>query len=191
MFYNKITLTGDLGSGKSAVSSLLCAATGFEYRSTGQVQRQLAQEIGMDTLEMNRRADWDPEIDKKIDSIFIQLNEDPNGYVVDSRMAWFFMPQSFKVYMQVDTAIAAQRILNDPKRNSEQYTSVEEAIEKIRARKKSENDRFWVKYGADCTNMHNFDVVIDTTGRTPEDVTALILDSKAWKEMGVPFLRFW
>ena len=111
---NKITLTGDLGSGKSAVSALLCQQTGFSYLSTGQIQRKLAAEMGIDTLEMNRRADTDPSIDERIDGVFVSLNEDPDGYVVDSRLAWFFIPNSFKVYLSVDVHIAAQRILNDP-----------------------------------------------------------------------------
>ncbi|HNG89589.1 MAG TPA: cytidylate kinase family protein, partial [Saprospiraceae bacterium] len=92
MMNNKITLTGDLGSGKSAVSKLLCATTGYEYISTGRIQRNLAQEMGLDTLEMNRRADTDPSIDQRIDSIFVSLGTDPKGYIVDSRMAWFFLP---------------------------------------------------------------------------------------------------
>ncbi len=186
----KITLTGDLGSGKSAVSNLLCARTGYEYISTGRIQRQLAQELGLDTLEMNRRADTDPTIDERIDGIFIALGQDPKGYVVDSRMAWFFLPHSFKVYLQADVRIAAQRILNDPHRNSEQYTSVEEAAGKIIARKQSENARFLQKYGADCTNLHNFDLVIDTSSRSPEAVANLILRGDTMKLEGVPFPRF-
>ena len=103
----KITLTGDLGSGKSAVSKILCEKTGFEYVSTGRIQRQLAQEMGIDTLEMNRLADTDPSIDERIDGIFVSLGQDPSGYVVDSRMAWFFLPKSFKIYLKTDVAIAA------------------------------------------------------------------------------------
>ena len=172
---NKITLTGDLGSGKSAVSKLLCDLTGYEYVSTGRIQRQLAQELGLDTLEMNRRADTDPTIDERIDGIFVALGQDPNGYIVDSRMAWFFLPESFKIYLQTDLRIAAERILRDPARNSEQYASVEEAIEKIAARKQSENARFLLKYGADCGNLDNFDLVIDTSQRSQQQVAELIL----------------
>ena len=171
----KITLTGDLGSGKSAVSKLLCDLTGYEYVSTGRIQRQLAQELGLDTLEMNRRADTDPTIDERIDGIFVALGQDPNGYIVDSRMAWFFLPESFKIYLQTDLRIAAERILRDPARNSEQYASVEEAIEKIAARKQSENARFLLKYGADCGNLDNFDLVIDTSQRSQQQVAELIL----------------
>jgi CMP/dCMP kinase len=175
----KITITGDLGSGKSAVSRLLCDLTGFDYVSTGKIQRKLADEMGIDTLEMNRRADTDPSIDERIDGVFVALGKDPAGYIIDSRMAWFFLPQSFKVYLKTDVTVAATRILNDPGRNSEKYQSVEEAVEKIVARKKSENDRFLLKYGADCTNMANFNLVIDTTPLRLDDVARQILEAAA------------
>jgi CMP/dCMP kinase len=171
----KITLTGDLGSGKSAVSRILCAQTGFEYISTGRIQRQLAQDMGVDTLEMNRLADTDPSIDERIDGIFIALGNDPKGYIIDSRMAWFFLPKSLKVYLKTDVQISVERIMNDPNRNSEQYETKEEAVQKILARKKSENERFLLKYGADCTNLDNFDLVIDTSHCTPDEVAQQII----------------
>lgn len=188
--HTKITITGDLGSGKSVLSHILCTRMGFEYVSTGQVQRKLAQEMGIDTLEMNRRADTDPTIDERIDGIFVSLGHDPKGYVVDSRLAWFFLPGSYKIYLKTDIHVAARRILEDPKRNSEQYASEAEAIKKITARKQSENARFLDKYGADCANLHNFDLVIDTTHRTLEDVADLVLRAIDFQENGVPFARF-
>ncbi|MDX1913137.1 MAG: cytidylate kinase family protein [Saprospiraceae bacterium] len=187
----KITLTGDLGSGKSAVSRILCERSGFEYISTGKVQRQLAQSLGLDTLEMNRRADIDPTIDEQIDGIFVALGRDPKSYVIDSRMAWFFLPDSFKVFLQIDVKIAVARILNDPTRNSEQYTSAEEAAEKILARKASENARFLQKYGADCANLNNFDLVINTAERSPAQVADLIFEALDARLAGRPFARFW
>ena len=171
----KITITGDLGSGKSAVSRILCDRTGFTYVSTGRIQRQIAEEMGIDTLELNRLADVDPSIDERIDGIFIQLGNDPGNFIIDSRMAWFFLPDSFKVYLQADVHIAAARILSDPTRNSEQYASLDEAVAKITARKQSENARFLKKYGADSTNLSNFDLVVDTTKYSVEEVAALIL----------------
>ena len=44
---------------------------------------------------MNRKADTDPSIDERIDGIFAELGKDQKSYVVDSRMAWFFLPDSF------------------------------------------------------------------------------------------------
>ncbi len=186
----KITITGDLGSGKSATSAILCERTGFQYISTGRIQRQLAADMGMDTLEMNRLADTDPRIDEQIDSVFISLGTDPHGYVVDSRMAWFFLPNAFKVYLQTPVEIAADRILKDPTRNSENYKSKEEAIEKIQARKLSENARFLVKYKADSTNLNNFNLVIDTSKRSIVEVAEAILLGVAYWEKGGMFPRY-
>lgn len=183
----KITITGDLGSGKSAVSKILCDRTGFHYVSTGRIQRQLAQELGIDTLEMNRKADTDPSIDERIDGIFAELGKDQKSYVVDSRMAWFFLPDSFKVYLKADIQVAVDRILSDPDRNSEQYQNREEAIKKISARKQSENERFLSKYGADGTNLNNFNLVVDTTERAPEEVAALIIKGMEMKLAGKEF----
>lgn len=188
----KITITGDLGSGKSAVSRILCERTGFEYISTGRVQRQLAQELGIDTLEMNRRADSDPSIDERIDGIFVELGKDPNGYIIDSRMAWFFLPNSFKIYLQTDVDVAVQRIMSDPNRiDSEQYQSPEEAAKKILARKASENARFLSKYGADCANLDNFDLVINTANRTQAEVAAVIFEVLEGRSQGKEMKRFW
>ncbi len=183
----KITITGDLGSGKSAVSRILCDRTGFTYVSTGRIQRQIAEELGIDTLELNRLADTDPSIDERIDGIFIQLGNDPGNYIVDSRMAWFFLPKSFKVYLKIDVHIAATRILSDANRSSEQYTSIDDAVPKILARKKSENDRFLAKYGADCANLNNFDLVVDTASRTPDEVAGLILKGLEMRIAGENF----
>ncbi|MBO5847261.1 MAG: (d)CMP kinase, partial [Bacteroidales bacterium] len=49
-----ISITGDLGSGKSSVAKILCQDLGFEYFSTGSLQRKLAAEKGMNTLDMNK-----------------------------------------------------------------------------------------------------------------------------------------
>jgi cytidylate kinase len=168
----------------------LCERTGFQYISTGRIQRQLAADMGIDTLEMNRRADTDPSIDEKIDSIFIALGQDPHGYVVDSRMAWFFLPEAFKVYLQTPVSIAADRILKDPTRNSENYSSKEEAMAKIEARKHSENARFLLKYKADSTNLNNFNLVIDTSKRSIAEVAEAILLGVAYWEKGVGFPRY-
>jgi CMP/dCMP kinase len=186
----KISITGDLGSGKSRVSKLLCASTGFAYMSTGQIQRALAQELGLDTLEMNRLADTDPTIDDRIDSALMALNHSEGGVVIDSRLAWHFVPSSFKVFLKTELKESVRRIMADDDRNSENYTNAAEAAFKILARKESENIRFLDKYGADCANMDHFDIIVDTTDRTPEEVAQFILKSANKFVQGIPFPKY-
>ena len=50
-----ITLTGNLGSGKSTICRYLEGKYGYEIYSTGKVQRKLAEDLGITVLEMNQR----------------------------------------------------------------------------------------------------------------------------------------
>jgi len=175
-----ITITGDLGSGKSTVSKILIEKLNFEYVYTGKIQREIANRHQMTTLELNQYAETHPEIDEEIDATFKALNNSTD-LIVDSRLAWFFIPESFKVYLMTEIAIAADRISNDRQRKNEKYVSKEEAIKDILARKASENKRYMELYGADCADLSNFNLMIDTSYITPEKVADMIIDGyQAW-----------
>ena len=169
-----ITITGDLGSGKSTVSKILIEKLNYEYVYTGKIQREIANRHQMTTLELNQYAETHPEIDEEIDATFKALN-DSTDLIVDSRLAWFFIPKSYKVYLTCEIAVAANRISNDRQRKNEQYVSKEEAIRDIMARKASENKRYMDLYGADCSDLSNFDLTIDTSFIAPEKVADMII----------------
>ena len=169
-----ISITGDLGSGKSTVSDILCKQLNYEYIYTGKIQREIALKYNMTTLELNKYSETHPEIDEEIDSTFKSLNESAN-LIVDSRLAWFFLPQSFKVFLKTDLIVSANRISGDNQRKNEKYLSIEDAVNKIAARKASENKRYLELYGADCSELSNFNLVVDTSYVTPEQVANTIL----------------
>jgi len=168
-----ISITGDLGSGKSTVSDILCKKLNYEYIYTGKIQREIALKYNMTTLELNKYSETHPEIDEEIDSTFKSLNESTD-LIVDSRLAWFFLPQSFKIFLKTDLIVSANRISGDSKRKNEKYSSEEEAVSKIVARKASENKRYIELYGADCSDLSNFNLVVDTSYISPEQVADII-----------------
>ena len=49
----KISLAGDLGSGKSTVSKILIERLGAKYHSTGAICRAIAKEHGLDVVQIN------------------------------------------------------------------------------------------------------------------------------------------
>jgi cytidylate kinase len=176
-----ISITGDLGSGKSTVSGILCRQLNFDYVYTGDIQRKIAKRYNMTTTELNKYAESHPEIDKEVDSTFSSLNES-NDLVVDSRLAWFFIPDSFKVYLKTNIEISAERISKDKQRKSENYVSLEDAIQNIQERKRSENKRYEELYGADCSDMNNFNLVVDTSYISSEKAAEIILfEYKKWR----------
>ena len=89
-----ITITGHLGSGKSTIAKMLSKELGFTHYSTGDAQREIARQMGLTTLELNHLADHDASIDEKIDGVFKTLDASGKAYVIDSRLAWHFMPRS-------------------------------------------------------------------------------------------------
>lgn len=175
-----ITVTGELGSGKSHVCRLLSERLGYRVVSTGSIQREIAKEMNLSTLELNKLSETCPDIDHRIDSNIIALASSSN-LICDSRLAWHFLPKSFKVCLTVATEIAAQRVLNDTKRSGERYQSLDETIAALKARRASELLRFQQMYGVDCGNLENFDLVIDTSGIPPETVCDRIVEA-----FGVP-----
>jgi cytidylate kinase len=177
-----ISITGDLGSGKSTVSNLLRERLGYEYIYTGNIQREIAKRYNMTTLELNKYSETHPEIDEEIDATFKSLNNS-NHLIVDSRLAWFFIPKSFKVFLKTDLTVSANRILEDNQRETENYSSKKIAIRNIIARKKSEHKRYTELYGIDSLNLANFDIVIDTSYITPEEVAnTIIAKYNVWLE---------
>ena len=170
----KMSISGDIGSGKSAVGRLLQEELGLPGYSTGSIQRRIAERHGMTTLELNRYSETHPEIDEEIDSASIELGKKDESFLIDSRIAWHFIPHSFKVFLAVATAIAAERILGDRGRTSESYDDVAVARERIVRRRRSEVERFGKTYGIDLSDLGNYDLVVDTSSSPPEDVAAVI-----------------
>lgn len=179
-----ISITGDLGSGKSTVSNILCNELHYDYVYTGKIQRAIAEKYNMTTLELNKYAETHREIDDEIDSVLKSL-KNSSEIIIDSRLAWFFVPKSFKVFLKTNLHVAASRINNDNLRKNEKYSSHDDAMSNIILRKSSENKRYLSLYGANCSKHSNFNLIVDTSFITPETVAEIIVSEyKLWLENG-------
>ena len=178
----KISLAGDLGSGKSTVAKILIDALGAEYYSTGSIVRSIAERMGMTIGELNVYMETHPEIDKEVDDGLVALASDPRALVIDSRMAWHFTTGTFKVYLSTDIETASLRIMG-ANRSCEHASTLEETIACTRARRESEKKRYSEKYGVDITDLSNYSLVVDTTYATPEEIAGVIISCfNKWKE---------
>ena len=182
-----ITITGELGSGKSTVAKLLVQEHGFSYYSTGSIQREIAKDMGITTLELNQLMtnDINNEYDKIIDDKTIEISREnlDKDLVFDSRMAWHFVDKSFKVYVVVDNSVAAKRVITAGRGKEEQYASVEEAAKSLQKRKQLEDQRFAEMYAVNTTDFSNYDLIIDSSSITPEELMEIVYE-RARKNSG-------
>jgi cytidylate kinase len=178
---DKISLAGDLGSGKSTVSKILIDRLGAEYYSTGAIVRSIAEKHGMSVVELNVYMETHPEIDHEIDDGLKELSSVDKLLVIDSRMAWHFTEGTFKVYLSADPETSALRIMN-ANREGEHAATLEETVKETKARRESEKKRYMTQYGVDIKDLMNYSLIVDTSHATPEEVAeCLISEFEKWK----------
>ncbi|MCR5829122.1 MAG: dephospho-CoA kinase [Lachnospiraceae bacterium] len=175
-----ITLTGNLGSGKSTISKIF-AEKGYEIYSTGKIQRTLAAERGLTVLEMNKLMETDHSFDNIIDETTTKLSkEHKEDLFFDSRLAWHFAVNSFKIFLSVDINEAANRVFNDDKRGDvEKYKTRDEAKANLIARAEAEDSRYKELYDINYFDMSNYNLVLDSTYASPKILAGIIAKEKA------------
>lgn len=172
-----ITITGNLGSGKSTICRLLNERYQIEIYSTGKVQRELARQMNMTTLELNQLMCSDRKYDTMIDDATTKIskeNKDKN-IIFDSRLAWHFVEHSFKVFVSVSLAVAAERVMNDSRGAEEKYCSIEEAKKLLTERADTEKLRYKEIYNLNYMDFSNYNLVIDSTYCSQDKIAEIIL----------------
>ncbi len=172
----RISLTGDLGSGKSTVGKLLAAKLGVEKFTIGTAQRELAEKMHMTPVELNRYMEDKPEMDKVFDDWQKAFENKEGSFILDSRLGFFFVPSTFGCYLKIGVEESARRIMN-AERKEERYDSLDDAVMKITERRASERARFIKFYGVDIMDESNYDFIIDTTDLSPVEVADKIIEN--------------
>lgn len=174
-----ITIAGVPGSGKSSTADGVAKALGYTRFSSGDFMRKIALERGISINELSKQAETDDSIDLSIDN---EVRNAGNGekLVIDSRLAFHWIPESFKVFLDLPLEISKERILNNLKHNklrqeSEGLADAEGVYKKITERLESEKKRYHELYNIDHTDKANFDLVIDTNENNLEKVIATIV----------------
>jgi predicted cytidylate kinase len=168
-----ITLAGHHGAGKSTLGKRLAAEFGLDRFSSGDFMREMAAERGISLLDLGRDAEHDGgAVDREIDERQVRIGKERDNFIIDGRLAFHFIPHSVKIFLAVDPLEAARRIFEDASRTGlvESHTSIEHAAENIQIRRKSEDDRYAKYYGLHIYDFSLYDLVIDTTDKTPDEV---------------------
>lgn len=137
----------------------------------------------------------DSLIDENIERLGIDINKVKRKneiWIVDSRLAFHNIPHAFSVRLTTKSDVAAQRLFNDNSRNSEdRYSSLKEAEKEREERRIGEVKRYKSRYGVDLENPDNYDLIIDTSYASVDDIANTILDCQKCYEEGKKFGKTW
>ncbi len=170
-----ITISGDAGSGKSTLAKKLEAALSFPRLYVGGIRRQMAQEMGMTLEEFNTWSETNPDGDIPVDQRVVEEVKKLDNAIVEGRVMYHFLPESIKIFVTVDTRVAAERVFNelsqdDSRNEANDLTSIEAVEQSLITRKASDDARYKKYYQIDVFNPDNYDLVIDSSHLSIDEV---------------------
>jgi cytidylate kinase len=189
-----ITISGKPGSGKSSTADIVAELLGYTRHSSGDMVRQILAKSGLSLQEYNNRAKNDRALDEAVDEELRALRN-KKDIVIDSRLGFYWIPESFKVYLDLDIEVATVRIYKDAvtnanrKQSGEGVASLSDVTKQVRFRMEEERQRFRATYHVDPYDLAHFDLIIDTSRHAPQTVALTIYDtyrrwltSEVWKQ---------
>lgn len=186
-----ITISGKPGSGKSSTADKVAELLGYTRHSSGDMVRRLLAKNKMTLEEYNNQAETNHNLDAQIDEELRNLREQ-NDIIVDSRLGFYWIPESFKVYLDLDLDVATARIFKDAVTNSSRSsvgtssTSLNEVSRQVKERMLNEQGRFRKLYGIDPYAKNHFDLIVDTSRNDPQSVAIAVFDAyKEWLDTEV------
>lgn len=183
-----ITIAGKPGSGKSTTAKLLAEKLGFDHFSSGDLFREIARTRGQNVKEANLHAEGETlheeNIDEMVDRRLREIGETQDNKVIDSRTAWHWIPDSFKVFLDLDLEVAADRIIKamevsdvSGERNEHIPASAKEYAVELEERLASESRRYKSLYQIDPYILSNHDFIVDSAENSVNEVVAKVLQA--------------
>jgi cytidylate kinase len=131
--------------------------------------------------EYNKLGETDPQTDLEVDNYQAELGKTEDNFIIEGRTSWHFIPHSFKIYLDADKKIGAQRVFDELKKSDHRnednnLKTVEDVIKSHIEREKSDAFRYKKYFNINVHNKNNYDLVIDTTNLTPGEIVDKICE---------------
>ena len=166
----KITLSGEVASGKTTVGKLLAEKLNYEFISLGTIIRKKADEKGLSIVEFQKKCQNDSAMDMEIDKDFSNFCNEREQLVIDYRMGFHFIEDAFHIYLKISKEDAVERLKSAKRHN--------ETFETIRERNDSFKNQFLNAYQVDYTAVSNFDLIINVEKSiTAEQIVQTIINN--------------
>lgn len=168
----KISLFGLPGTGTSSVGKELSKKLNLTFSSSGDLFREMAKKKGLTLAEFGTLCEENSQIDRELDQKITTFGKENDNFVFDSRLAWYTIPQSFKIKLECDEEEQIRRIIE---REGGEF---EDVSKKTKERETSERKRYLQYYNIkNYMDDSHFDLIIDTTNLNIDQVVKTISDN--------------
>jgi len=168
----RITISGPPGSGKTTACRLVAERLRLKVVISGDIYRQLARESSMSLAEFGSLCESDPDVDRQLDQRMIDIARSNDDLLLEGRLAAYMLTRNripaFRVYMVADLDVRAARVAE------REGGTMEQRKREIVEREECEARRYLAYYDIDIRDKSIYDLVIDTTDKTPEQVADII-----------------
>lgn len=177
------TVSGPPGSGTSTASMLLAARLGCPRVDAGTLFRELAAEAGVTLEQFGQMAESDHRVDLQLDARMIEIARTRGACIVlEGRLTGVLLRREnikcFSTWIDAPEDVRATRIAE---RDS---IPVEAALERLRLREESERRRYSRIYGVNHDDSSLYDLAIDSSRLSPDEIVARILAAAPCVERG-------
>lgn len=162
-----ITISGNIGSGKSTVAKRLAKNLGYPTLDVGALRRAEAKRRGMTLAAFNAWAEKHPKAgDWAFEQKFIRTARRKRNIIVTGRVAYHFLPESFKVFLKVSAREGARRTLANQKDRPNEFkvgVTLASLMRLHQQRIRSDVRRYRKSYNINILDLHQYDYILDTS----------------------------
>ena len=130
------------GSGKTTLGKLLAKKFGLKFYSMGDLRGKMALEHGLTLEELNKLGEKEKWTDEEIDSYTKKIGKTEDNFIVEGRLAYHFIPDSIKIFIDVRPQVGAERILANPRPDEKSRETLKDEMEATEERIKSDKKRY-------------------------------------------------
>lgn len=169
-----IAIAGLSGSGKNTLGELLAKELG--YRVVSPTFKDLAEKEGISLMEFQKKAEKDPDIDRKFDAVLKE--QAARDCVVTTWLGPWMVGADVRIKVFAPLEVRAKRLT---KRDS---MTLKEAMAHVRDRDEANRKRYRKVYGIDIYDDSAFDALLNSGIYSPEEllkISLAVIDTKKKK----------
>jgi len=166
-----ITIGGLPGSGSTTVTRILSAGLGIDYISSGEIFRDLAKERGVTLAEFGKIAELDDSIDRMIDERQKKIASRQKDLIVEGRLSGIVIEENvdLRIWLKAPLDVRVERVTERDALDRPTLLTL------IKERERSEWIRYSEYYGIDLKDLSVYDLLIDTSRWSAEEIADIIL----------------